>query len=232
MKYLIYIMLFLGLISIVAATDKQLTSIPYCFNVSIYYELLDGNYTPVAFKDCSILAPNYWVCDCHNYVGIYNVTMQSDGTFYYPSRIYKIIVNYTTYNLDSYNDELTVQDYGTNTEVNGEVIDMGKSYYTLTQVYYMNNTVYEDRVINNTYYVNVTQYYENYTTIDAYAYQLYITNDSLNNITKVLNTTDNQLKTSISNGKNKDNKIFWLWTTMIIIILIVVGGVLYLWNQD
>ena len=144
----------------VFASDKEILQIPYCYNVSIHAIQLTGNHTDINFRDCSKLDSYHFSCDCHNVVGIFNLTLQTDSphldSIYW--RRFRFDVSYNTYTLAVNSGNILITDYGDGFNVIGNNIE-----YSGFNIITINKPVYIDRevpiYINNI--SNVTTYVDN-----------------------------------------------------------------------
>lgn len=151
MKFDYLLVLLLCLPFVFASTDKTILTISNCYNVSVRTTLINGNFTPVYFKDCSNPSSNFWVCDCHNIVGDYNLTLQTSDVYISSERLYRVNVNYSTYDISNFNSKFLVQDHGEFVNILGvDTSDLGKNVVVVTEPVYINNTVYVDRFVNST----------------------------------------------------------------------------------
>lgn len=213
-KY-IYLILFVLSWSLVCASDKQILSVPYCYNVSVDCDLMQGNYTPLTFKDCSKVN-GVFTCDCKD-KRTFNLTMQTDSRAleYKDWRYYKCSISYNTYTLDRSNGDVLIVDTGSGWNIKSNGIE-----YQGQNTIEVHDVVYQDRLvqINHTEYIdkpiyiehNNTLYFENTSRLDGCVVKLNDSNFKIDNLT------------SKNLGLDKSNKLFK--TLFIICVIIIVYG--------
>ena len=140
-------------IPLVFAADSLVLQIPYCFNVSIAAKQLQGNFSPISFLGCS-LVDGLWVCDCHNTVGMYNLTLRTDNVWVDVPRFYKFDLVYNTYVLEKFSGIQIADDRGLYTNFDGSIDRLGANVLTIMKPIYDNQTVYLDSFVQNISYID------------------------------------------------------------------------------
>lgn len=156
--------------------DKDILTIYNCYNLTVSYQRTSGNVTPVYFKNCNNLGDNTWNCNCRDTVGDYHLIMQNSGVDLVKERDYKIIVNYSYYDISNANTKFIVRDWGDSFDIRGnDLEDLGKAYIIVDKIIYVNQTVFVDKIVEKEVPVNVPvdkivyvdNYIENTTITDA-----------------------------------------------------------------
>jgi hypothetical protein len=228
-KYLLIIILLLS-ITLVSAynpwayktpatslINKELVDIDNCYNLTVTYELTNGNTTPVSFVGCTDKGSNTWFCDCKTTIGTYTLTMSTDGAVIKKDRKYKMTIDYYVYDLNKESNGFTVIDAGTDASVSGKNLeDLGRVVEYIDVPIYINKTIYVDKIIEKPVYVDVPRdvYIENTTRIDILR----------NNLTIQLNSTQIELRQARS-ARN-----WWMIIAIIFILIATIIGYM-VWEQ-
>lgn len=212
-KQPIYVLMLILSISLAIAIDKPILQIKNCFNVSIDDSLLQGNYTSISFKDCSKVN-SIWYCDCHNVGGLFNLTMQTDGSNLGSRdwRYYRFDIDYNTYTLDHSQGSLLLVDYGSWFNIKSNGIEyLGQNTVEVHDIVYQDREVFRD-VIKNVYVdrnITVIEYIENTSKIDDLTIELNNSHAYSRDMTKKYNDL------------NKVNIYLWIMLVLMCVPIII-----------
>lgn len=217
MKYTLLTLLFIlsiGLVNAVAV-EKPLLNVSNCYNLTITADLERGVETPIYFTGCTKTDTNKWFCDCFKVDKTdYLLVMWTDNTILRDERRYQIDIDAQVYNYNLDNINFRVDDWG-------DYIDLGRADLThigdniktikVPEIIYINKTIYEDRIINDTIYQDVinTVYIENTTQIEL-----------LNNNITELNNRTSTLNKDVE--KYKGRNVWLMWSLIILITILII----------
>lgn len=174
---LIFLLFFSSVCVSAELVDKPILTITHCFNLNFTVKQMTGFRTPYYFDACEYTTQ--WNCKCLN--ESYTLVMRSNKEDNY--KIFQLDINYSIYDLNSYQVPLTVQDWGTWAEANGDANWQSQNLNCkpIEKIVYrdINHTIYTDRTIEvkipvevirevntSTYIQNIT-YIENTTRINS-----------------------------------------------------------------
>jgi len=156
--------------------DKPiLNNVNGCFNLTLSYDLEDGNVTPINFIGCSNLGNSTWFCNCN--VADYDLIMQTDKTMVREAREYDIDVEVNRYHIYEDSKRFSVDDWGDYTEVKGSNLDYfeddnfdGKKCSKNVQFIYVNKTIERNITIEVPKYIQNITYVQNVSYIQNITY--------------------------------------------------------------
>ena len=92
-KYLILLALLLCVSFVSAATkDIRIMNVENCYNLTVRYELSDGEPVGVKFYGCKDWGNQTWFCNCRSDLNSYNLVMQTDSAIVREAREYELEV--------------------------------------------------------------------------------------------------------------------------------------------
>ena len=193
----------------VTLINKEIVTIDNCYNLTIKYDLVKGNSTPITFIGCKDIGSSTWFCDCKNNWNEYNLTMQTDGTPLKKPREYNMVLNAYIYDITKSRDTFTVKDYGYDSDIDGfELDDLGKDIQYIEVPIYINQTIYKDRIVNNSQEVVKTVYREDVQKVSQLNLQI-----------NELNKTNIDLNSDVKHYKVR---IRWLYIIIGIYLLLTI----------
>lgn len=192
---LYYLLLFVLVCSCMQSSAASQLSKPFahfdnCFSLNFSAVQISGNRTPFSFVGCSNPSFNQWSCMCLN--DSYDLTLRSEND--YSERIFRLNINYSLYNLDWFSQDLIVQDHSNWAEANGDSLFSMNDLWCIPSIKTVYLTkyedrnisinftriIYKDRTINQTFQVNVSEYFENTSTIISLQDKVFSLEDSIN----------------------------------------------------
>ena len=228
MKFkLIYVLLFVLSIGLVEGKtpsnllDKVIIhNLNDCYNLTVQYDLIEGNSTPVYFSGCSDKGNQTWFCDCKN-IKFYNLTMQTDKSMLREPREYEFNIEANLYDVCSDSDSFEVKDWGDYIDEDSVKLKCSstKKSSDRVEIIYINKTV-EVPVIEYRDVVKETVkevYVENQTRINELALRL---DNSHNEINRLSSLLDNEI--------NRKQIYFWLMFLACLSLVAIVMVCLYL----
>jgi hypothetical protein len=214
-KPLFFALIFLAIPLVYAVViDKPVTYIENCqsLNITVTRQVGSDSYN---IKDCTQASKDFWTCPCPS--ANFSIIIQSEELpplTVFGMNYYKLSLDYTTYNYDTYNSLFRMIDYGAHWNLTSATTHQAYPYCTQIVTMVNQTPVFRDRVVTHNVTNNVYIPYENTSKIQD------------------MNTT---LITCISYNQklNNNNKTIFLYAiiTTIFIFLIILYIIYQVWRN-
>lgn len=212
--YLIPLLLCIGFAS---AIDKHVTEFNNAYNLTISYDLIDGNNTnaDLSFVDCSDLGNHKWFCNTKD-KPYFNLTVRSNEVILREPREYEFEITYNYYDIKSSSIHFNFNDWGDYGDSEAKErysknVSSGctsKIEYVPIEVIKKEDVIeYRDR--NITIEKNITLYIDNTSKINELNLIIEDLNKSLNNSLNIAYEYKEKFK-------NKG-----IWNIILILLLII-----------
>ena len=208
-KYLLLLVLLLCMGVVSAATkDIRVMNVENCYNLTVRYELSDGEPVGVKFYGCKDWGNQTWFCNCRSDLNSYNLVMQTDSAIVREAREYELEVTGYVYSFSKDSKDVRLLDWGDYFEIRTKnVNDFGEDAdcEPRIEIKYINRTVEVpvDKIVE----VPVDRIVEVPVNVTEYVY--------LENITRI-SGLENE---SVSWREKAQNRGLWMW----ILIVVTVG---------